>query len=449
MDSVNTIVEPSRELPVWADVDVCVVGGSCTGLFAAVRAARLGASVVLIERSNCFGGVATNALVLVWHSLLDTEFKKPIIGGLTKHVLDRLAARRAAEPVGNESVGYRMNTEELKIELDMLVKEHPNITPMLHTFGCRPLVEDGRITAMLVENKDGRGAIRARVYIDATGDGDVAARAGVPYTVRENLQPPTPCAKILHFRQEGVRFGEIYRDHAAEFGLPPDSGWDSPIPQLPNIFMAAQTHVFNVNAADAKDLTYAEMEGRRTIRAVVDMMRKYTPQGEKVALVQLPSVIGIRETRIVAAEHCLKEEELLHGVRFDDAIANGSYRIDVHAPEGGGFLFKYLDGRQVFAHNQRYQEGRWREPTPTNPTFYQVPYRCLYHRSVKNLLTAGRMINSDRGAFGAVRVMVNMNQTGEAAGTAAALAARADADVTRVDSVVLRKTLADGGSIIY
>ncbi len=446
---MTTIEEPTRHLPVLAEVDVCVVGGSCTGVFAAVRAARLGASVAVIERSNCFGGTATNGLVLVWHSLLDTEFRRPIIGGLTREIMDRLGHLGAAEMLdGSGDVGVRLNTEELKIELDLLVQEH-RILPMLHTQGCQPLLEGDRIVAVAVENKDGRGAIRARVFIDATGDGDLALRAGVPHFERDQVQPPTTCAKIRHFRQEGVRFADLYRAHHAEFGLEPDSGWDSHLPGIPDTAFVAQTHVFGVNVGHAEELTRAEMEGRRQIRGVMDLLRKYGPAGADLALVQLASSIGIRETRVVEAAHCLTEEEVLHGVRFPDAIANGSYRVDVHAPTGGGFLFKYLDGRTLFAHNDGCESGRWREPTPENPTFYQIPYRCQFHPTRPNLLCAGRMIHTDRGAFGAVRVMVNTNQTGEAAGVAAVLALRGGVSVAAVEPAALRKVLADGGSIVF
>jgi hypothetical protein len=413
-----------------------------------VRAARLGASVAIIEKSNCFGGVATNGLVLVWYTFLDTEFRKTIIGGLSQEVVTRLKKIDAAETMEQSSdIGYRLNTEELKIELDMMVREH-RITPMLHTYGCLPLMDGDRISAMVVENKDGRGAIRAKVFIDATGDGDVAVRAGVPYVERDHLQPPTTCAKVRNFRQAGIRFADMYRDHHEEFGLLPDSGWDSHIPGIPDTQMVAQMHVFDVNVAHAAQLTHAEMEGRRQIRGIMDMLRKYGPKGSDIALVQLASAIGTRETRILEAAHCLIEEEVLNGVRFPDAIANGSYRVDVHAPDGGGFQFKYLDGRTVFAHNNGNRTGRWREETPENPTFYQIPYRCLYHPTRPNLLFAGRMISTDRGAFGAVRVMVNLNQSGEAAGTAAVLACRQDIPVSQVNPAELRKSLADGGSII-
>jgi len=423
------------------------VGGSCTGVFAAVGAARMGASVVLVEKTNCFGGMATNGLVLIWHSLLDTEHRARIIGGLTGEVMERLDRRGAVEKKsGSHDVAFIFNTEELKIELDALIIEH-RILPMLHTLGCAPLMDNGRIRAVAVENKDGRAAVAAEVFVDATGDGDIAVRAGVPCVAKKHLQPPTMCAKILGFRRNGVNFGELYRQHAAEFGLERDSGWDCPVPGLPGISMAAQTHVFGINAASASDLTRGEMEGRRQIRAIMDMVRKYGG-GDPPVLVQLASALGVRETRTLRAAYCLTEEDVLNGVRFHDAVANGSYRLDVHAPDGGGFLFKYLDGRLLWVHHEGCREGRWRPETDRNPTFYQIPYRCLFHPCVPNLLFAGRCICADEGAFGAIRVMVNANQTGEAAGTAAAIASRSGKNVQDVDPRSLREALADGGSVI-
>jgi glycine/D-amino acid oxidase-like deaminating enzyme len=168
---MKTMNEPAWSLPVVAEANVCVVGGSCTGLFAAVRAARLGASVVLVERSNCFGGMATNGLVIVWHQFLDTESRQTIIGGLSREIIDRLVQRGAAEIEERPWKGLaRVNSEELKIELDELVREH-RIQPMLHTFGCQPLMDGERIAALAIENKDGRGVVRSSVFIDATGDG--------------------------------------------------------------------------------------------------------------------------------------------------------------------------------------------------------------------------------------------------------------------------------------
>ena len=169
------ICEVQRNIPLVGEFDVCVLGGSCTGVFAAVRAARLGARVALVEKQNAFGGVATSGLVCVWHSFLDTEYKRQIIGGLSHEVVERLRRRRAVDQFSNSpDTAYRFNSEELKIELDELVREN-GITPFLHTLFCAPHSEDGRIRAVIIENKDGRSAIGAKVFIDATGDGDLAA----------------------------------------------------------------------------------------------------------------------------------------------------------------------------------------------------------------------------------------------------------------------------------
>lgn len=438
------ICEVQRNIPIVGEFDVCVLGGSCTGVFAAVRAARLGMRVALVEKQNAFGGVATSGLVCVWHSFLDTEFKRQIIGGLSHEVVERLRKREAVDQFSSSpDTAYRFNSEELKIELDELVREN-GITPFLHTLFCAPHCEDGRIRAVIIENKDGRSAISAKVFIDATGDGDLAAAVGLPFTIDAHLQPPTTCAKISGLGD--LDLNRLLREHREEYGIPKDSGWQCDIPGGSGARMYANTHVFGCDASKAGELTAGEMEGRRLIRALMDMARKY--EGKKPCLLALPSYIGIRETRRFQTEHVLTEDEVLHGNPFADAIANGSYRVDVHNTSGGGFVFKYLDGSTLNVGSEGCEKGRWRPETPSNPTFYQVPYSCLYMRRSPNLLLAGRMIGTDRGAFGAVRVMVNLNQTGEAAGVAAALAVEGGVNVDMVDPRVLRAKLSAGGSVI-
>lgn len=445
---MSTIREPGRDVPVVNECDVCVIGGSCTGVFAAVRAARLGRSVTLIEKTNAFGGVATNGFVNLWHSVMDTEFRQVIIKGLTDEVTTRLSRRNAVALKSNScSYGFHFNPEELKIELDALVREH-GITPMLHTVFSAPVIVDDIVKAVFVENKDGRGAILAKIFIDASGDGDLFARAGVPFTVDRALQPPTACAMIRNFKVAGLDYRAIYDEHCAEFGLEEDSGWDVQALGLPGIHMVAQTHVFGADCSKAGDLTRAEMRGREQIRAIMDMLRKYGPQKDDIALAALPAYIGIRETRRFEAEYCLTEEDVLWGREFEDGIAQGSYRVDVHHPDGGGFLFKYLDGTTDDIRPDGSTKGRWREPLEKNPTFYRIPYRSMVNGSLKNAIMAGRMIAADKGAFGAIRVMVNLNQTGEAAGVAAHLAIKNNVITPAVDSKELRNLLRDGGSVI-
>ncbi len=449
-DAVGVMKEPARDLRVINAVDLVVVGGSCTGVFAAVRAARLGLRVAIVEKQNCFGGVATAGNVNIWHSLHDTLGEQRIIGGLTAEVLDRLSTRDAVLKSEGRSGEYHLNTEELKIELDELVVEH-GIVPYLHSFYVGPVVEDGRLVAVVIENKNGRGAIRAEQFIDATGDADLALDLALPSFEPATLQPPTFCAKIKGMDSLGdFDWQRAIREHGAEFGLDPDWGWGGPIPGLPDIQLRADTHVFNCTTSDADQLSHAEIEGRRQVRAIMDLIRKYGPAGSGIALVDLAAVIGARETKRIVAGYRLTSEDVLDGRPFEDAIANGSYRVDIHHSDGPGITFRYLDGTEVVFPERGADPicKRWRDPVSKDPTFYQIPWRCLLQDRVANLALAGRMLDADKEAFSAVRVMVNMNQTGEAAGVACALAVQAGSSLQDVNPVAIRETLAKGGSII-
>ncbi|MCC5807935.1 MAG: FAD-dependent oxidoreductase [Opitutales bacterium] len=444
---MDKIQEPARSIPVISEVDVCVLGGSCTGVFAAVRAARRGLRVAVVEKTNRFGGVATNGLVCIWHNDLDDRYEEQIIAGLSLETVVRLQ-RRNAVLVRERSPDsrYVLNTEELTIELDGLIREH-GIEPWLHTFYCRAVVgEDHRIDAVLVENKDGRGSIKARAFIDATGDGDLAKDCGYPFSVRPDLQPPTTCAKIAGL--EGIDMRSFYNEHRDEFDVPKDAGWNCTIPRGGLVRLFAETHVFGANVADARQWTAAEMEGRRHIRAMMDMVRKHLPEREKdLCLLDLCSSIGTRETRRFRADYQLTEKDVLYGRRFDDAIANGTYRVDIHYHEGGGHIFRYLDGREVSIRHDERVWSRWRPKEEEPALFYQIPYRTMVRPECPNLIMAGRMIDADPGAYGAIRVMITMNQTGEAAGEAAAFVCNGE-PAAKVDPRRLREALRDGGSIV-
>jgi len=447
---MTCIREPARNTPVIDEVDLVVVGGSSTGVFAAVRASRLGLRVAIVEKHNCFGGVATVGNVNVWHSLHDTVGERQIIGGLTREVIDRLAVRAAMVTSPNPSAAHRINTEELKIELDELVVGH-HIIPYLHTLYVAPAIEHGNLVGIVVENKNGRGAIRAQQFVDATGDADLALDLDLPAYEPDSLQPPTTCAKVRGLDSLGdFDWHRCIREHGSEFGLAPDWGWGGPIPGLPDVQLRADTHVFNCDTSESNALARAEIEGRRQVRAIMDLMRAYGPPNTDIALVDLAATIGARETKRVVAGYRLTGEDVLHGRRFDDAIANGSYRVDIHHADGPGITFRYLDGTEVIIPERGAAavEKRWRDPVDTDPTFYQIPWRCLLQDRIPNLVLAGRMLDADKTAFSAARVMVNMNQTGEAAGTACAIAIKEGLPVQRVDPAAIRKSLVEGGSIV-
>ncbi|MEX0653251.1 MAG: FAD-dependent oxidoreductase [Phycisphaeraceae bacterium] len=446
----NAVIhEPARDVPVIGEYDVCVLGGSCTGVFAAVRAARLGARVVLVEKAGCFGGVATLSLVNVWHSPLDEAFERPIIGGLTLEVMQRLE-RRAAVKHRERSPhwAWAFNPAEMQIELDELVTE-AGVEPMLHTSFVAPYVVDGRLDAAIVENKSGRGALRARQFIDATGDADLCHRLGLETYTAGHLQPATTCATLSGWSTlDGFDLGKTMLEHGATLNLPQGFAWGTTIPGS-DVYMLAGTRIYHTDCSDAAALTRGEIEGRRQVRAITDLIRQHAPQA-KVTLQTLPARIGIRETRHVRCHHQLTGDEILHGHRFDDAIANGSYRVDIHHQDKPGITLRYLDGREEYCcPGQPNQVGRWREETSENPTFYQIPYRSMLPRGpFDNVLVAGRMIDADPLAHAAIRVMVNMNQTGEAAGVAAWQALDSTTAFPALPAATIRKTLAAQGSVM-
>ncbi|MFZ4778669.1 MAG: FAD-dependent oxidoreductase, partial [Terrimicrobiaceae bacterium] len=248
------------------------------------------------------------------------------------------------ERARSAAYAWAFNSAEMQIELDELVLEH-RVAPWLHTSFVAPHVKNGKLEAVIVENKSGRGALRARFFIDATGDGDLCQRLGLETYRSGHRQPSTTCATFSGWGSlEKTDWGRLLREHASEYGLP-------------------------------------------------------------------------------------------------DGIANGSYRVDIHHDDKPGITFRYLDGRESYVRpGFPPEEGRWRPAGGVNPTFYQIPYRSLLPLGKHaNLLVAGRFIDADEQAHAAIRVMVNMNQTGEAAGTAAFLALKNDQCAAGVDPELLRR----------
>jgi hypothetical protein len=428
------------------EADICVVGGSCTGVFAAVRAARLGARVVLVEKQNAFGGVATNGLVNIWHSLYNTEKTKQIIAGLTLETIERLSKRNAVLYSDEAKKShFTLNTQELKIELDELVLE-AGIKPYLHTLFSGPYFgDDGRLAGIIVDNKSGRGIIKAKYFIDASGDGDLCERAGLESYFHDYLQPPTTCAYIEGF--DGDLFNSLLKKYGKEFDIPDGFVWGAVLPST-NSYMLAGTRIYGVNCSLAENLTKGEMEGRRQIRAMLDMIRKYGNK-QNIGLTGLPSYMGIRETRHIKCLYQVSDEDGLYGKNFGDAIANGSYVFDLHHQDKPGITFRYLDGTEKYSRPGFPEERRrWREETAVNPTFYQVPLRSLIPEKFNNLIVAGRMLDAGKISFSGIRVMVNMNQLGEAAGVTTFLALDQKKAVKNVSADDVRNELKKGGSLI-
>ena len=301
---------------------------------------------------------------------------------------------------------------------------------------------------MIVDNKSGRGAIKASYFIDATGDGDLCSRLELPEYTYPMMLPPTTCAFIDKWQKlKGIDLGSLLQEHGHEFNYEPQFIWGSIMPNT-DIYMLAGTRVNKVNCSLADDLTFAEIEGRRQVKAITEIIKKYHPDKE-VYLHDFPTSIGIRDTRHIQCQYKITEDDILYGKQFNDAIANGSYRVDIHHQDKPGITLRYLDGKETYTvPGKQAEEKRWREETASNPTFYQIPLRSLIPGEYDNLILAGRMLDADMGAFGAVRVQVNTNQMGEAAGVAAWLALDGDKSIIEIKSDKVRELLSSGGSVI-
>jgi hypothetical protein len=451
---MDFLPEPARQTPVAVEVDLCVIGGSCTGVFAAVRAARLGLRVALVEVGTIFGGMATAAQVNEWHSLYDVPDRVQIIGGLTSEMLERLRRRNALfeEPDRSKRGHYRFNSAELALELDALVREHAGIRPFLAARCVGAIREGDRLRAALIEDRSGRRAISAGAFIDASGDGELLRRAGFEVHRPDTLQPVNFQVLAAGLQAAQKQHGDLWETalllaEAHDYPLENARPWFFGYPSAADVTNVFGARMNGVDASDADQFTAALLEGRRRHSALFDMMREAT--GAPLGIIGLAHTLGVRETWHACCRHRLRAEELLHGTRFPDAIANGTYPVDVHSSEGT--LLRFLDGREVFVKKLGgVERRRWLPEEDPGQPFYQIPYRALVPEGAANLLVAGRLLDADREAYGGVRVMVNMNQTGEAAGVAAALTLGGcqPVDFADISTDQLRETLARGGSIV-
>ncbi len=416
-------------LEVAAEAEVVVVGGGPGGLCAAVAAAEEGADTLLIERYGFLGGMATAGLInpfMTWHA-----GGKPIIRGLFERILDRLDGYGGW---GGPRQGSAFDAELLKLVADDLCQE-AGVRLRLHTMLAGVDAAGGRIERIAALSKSGLQAVRGEVFVDGTGDGDLAAWAGAEVEMgREEdglCQPMTLCFRMMNVDCDRIPpradINEMY-DAARERG-----DIDNPRENVLLFFTTHEREVhFNTtrivrhDATDAESMTDAELVARRQLRQMVRFLREQVPGFEDAWLAEIAPQIGVRESRRVMGDYVLTTEDVLEARKFEDGIARGSYAVDIHNPAGTGTVIKRLPPGEA----------------------YDIPYRCLTPRGIGNLLIAGRCISSDHGAHSSLRVMPIVMAIGEAAGCAAAMAPPA-ADVRAVEAGALRERLVGRGASIY
>lgn len=409
--------------------DVVVAGGGLAGAFAAISAAREGMKVILIEKNGCLGGMATSGLVFPFMT-----FRERGSGALANAGLFAKMQKRLFELGGSDSDASGAYKEEyMKILLDRMVKE-AGVKVLFHSL-LSEVERDGRtIKSITISTPQGNIKITAPVFIDATGDADLTAFAGLDFKLgRESdglCQPMTLNFRLTNVdwsKYDGKAANALYKEYR-EKGLIKNPREDILVFRYPiyNIMHLNTTRIVGKNPTSVEDLTDAEMTAREQMYEMYLFLKKNIPGCENCDMVESASEIGIRESRRITGLYTLTKEDIIEVHKHDDRIARGTYEIDIHNPAG---------------------TGTYHCPVPEND-FYTIPYRALIPVGADNLIVAGRPISSTHEAHSAFRIMPITSCIGEAAGIAASLVRKHDCASKDIPVKTMQDILTDNGALI-
>ncbi|MBM3525129.1 MAG: FAD-dependent oxidoreductase [Alphaproteobacteria bacterium] len=468
-------------IPVIASCDVCVIGGGSAGIAASVAAGRSGAKTVLVERYGFLGGTSTAGMVGPFMTSWSADGKEPIIAGVFRELVDRMIALGGAidpatiEPGGKWtafiSLGHANATpfsvEACKLAAMQLVDE-AGVELWFHTSFIDTCVENGAITAIVVHNKGGLGLIEAKHFVDCSADADVAARAGAPFVKgRESdglMMPATMFMRLGNVDDAAVEaHARAHPDERLFMSIvqkaKEEGRWNYPREYLlmarepePGVYRCNITRMIGIDGTNPRDLSRAEVQGRRECLMVFEFLRANCPGLAHAKLLETAAQVGIRETRHIVGRYTLTADDVLEGRRFPDAIGRCSYPVDIHDLRGTRSTLIMLGGhveRATLSAEDRAKATTSAKPAnPAAPTFYDIPYRILLPQKVGNLLVAGRPVSATHEAAASVRVIPPCYAMGQAAGLAAALAARGNVAPADLDTDVLRRELMAQGAIV-
>jgi ribulose 1,5-bisphosphate synthetase/thiazole synthase len=441
----KSIEEPARQVPLYGEYEVAVLGGGPAGIAAAVAAARAGRRTLLVERYGFLGGMGTAAGVTNFcglHANVHGEMHR-LVQGIASELLariDRLDGLNAPHLILGKILAQAYDTAAYKIAADDLLAAH-KVDVLFHALGAGVVMHDEkRINVLMVETKAGRRAIAADIFIDCSGDGDLAAWAGARYEVGDNAG--SMLYPSMMFRLNGIdpaKAGEAWRTIPALMEQAEAKGTHrfprkaaivrpqrSQIEWRVNFTQLAREDGTAINGLEPDDLTRGEIDGRRQAVQAFEFLRT-VPGFEKSYIVDLPPQLGIRETRRVVGGYMLSGEDVLGCASFADSIGVNGWPMESHV--AGDVIFKF-------------------PPIPESRGFNELPYRMLVPVGIDNLLVAGRCASMTHEGQSAARVSGGCFVMGEAAGTAAALALDGNALSRDIDVGKLQNQLQQQGAFI-
>ena len=408
-------IEETNKIPCLYDVDVLVCGGGPAGIGAAIRASQLGVSVMIIETQGCLGGIATAGMMSHWGGRSSSKVMTEIWD--KAYELGKEIGWEKDSCCGKDTIYHEVQ----KIVIEEMVKRE-GIEVLYYTQACSAVMEGNEIVGVIIQNKGGRGYIRAKRVVDATGDGDIAASAGVPFFKgRESDGRMQPCT--IMFNVGGVDTDRALFPPSFETTIETPKGEIQalakellPFPAghvllyrqpMPGTVCCNMTNAIEIDGTDGESITKGTMICRSQIAPIVKFLREYIPGYENCWLMNSASLIGIRETRHFEGLASLTKDDILEARVHDDWIVRRAwFNFDVHNLTGAS-----LDKTGAQKHFKQNND-------------YTIPFGCILPKNVEGLLLSGRNISGSHMAHSNFRIMSVCIAIGEAAGATAALSVK-------------------------